>query len=505
MKKTTKTLIIAIVTVVLLVGIFLLVYFLLPQQEDPKDIENADSSSESASSGYSAEEDAPAEYSLVAHIPAEIKQIEVENETGKYTLLAETPTAQVTDESGNESTVTESTVYTLVGYEDKELLLGSPDTLANDAAAITAGKIVNDGSQKSDFGFDDPRAKATVTYTNGDTAKVVVGDDAPDSQGTYIMVNDDPNVYLATSDSVDGFLMGAMSMISTEIGSAASDESGNVFTKMVFGGSLFDNREVTFDYANSEAFSETYKITSPDKVLANEETVTYMINNVRNLKATEVAAVDPDDAKIKEYGLDAPYVTVEAEYPDLKVNYKATKPDGEGVFYLISDGIVYKMSTESVPWVLNDYNACVVKTVMRPKYGSVTGIAIEADGKEYKFDVKTTETSEDSDSTTTTTTVTCNGTSIDEDKFNTFYQNLISAERAGGIADVPEGKKSVLKVTYTFSDGETGSAEYFESENRKCPVLINGTLGSEAFDSYVSKIIEDVPKIAANQSVDSIY
>ncbi|MBQ1546227.1 MAG: DUF4340 domain-containing protein [Clostridia bacterium] len=506
MKKTTKTLIIAVASVAVLSGAFALVYKFVPQQEDPKDIANINSISSTEPTGtadYVAQEDVPAEYALIQHIPAEIRKIEVTNETGSYTLLSDTPTAEVTNEDGTTSTVTETTIYTLVGFEDKELLTGYPDMLANDSAALVAGKKVNDGSKKEDFGFDSPRATVTVTYSSGESATVIVGDDAPDNQGAYVMVQGDENVYLAASDSVDGFLLGAMGMITTEIGSAASDDSGNIFSKMVMGGTLFGG-DVVFDYANSENFSETYRITSPDNVLANEEVVTYMLNNVRNLKADEVIAVNVPDSKLADYGLDAPYATVSAEYPDLKVDYKASKPDGEGNFYLLSNGVVYKMSTDSVPWVLHDYNECVVQSILRPKYGTVTGISIEADGKKYDFDIKTTE-EKDGDVTNTTTTVTCGSAVIDEDKFNTFTQNLESAERAGGIEKSDDLGKSILKITLKFGNGETTQAEFYEAQNRKCPVVINGTLGSFAYETYVTKMIADTATIAANGSVESVY
>lgn len=502
LSKSAKTLIIAIAAVVVLVGIFLLVYFVLPQQEDPKD---ADLTASDSSSDLSVVENYQPEYPLVVHVPADIEKIEVDNETGKYTLLSETPTTETTASDGTVSTSTEATVYTLVGYEDMDLLLGSPDTLANDAAAVTASKIVNDGSKKSDFGFDSPRATVTTTFKGGETATVIVGDDAPDSQGTYLMLKGDDNVYLVSTDAADGFLLGAMSMLSTEIGAAADDDSGNVFTKMVFGGSLFGT-DVEFTFANSENFSETYRIVSPDNVLANEEVVTYMINNVRSLTAKEVMAVNADENKIKEYGIDEPYVTVSAEYPDLKVDYKTSKPDSEGNFYLLTNGIIYRMSTDTVPWVLHDYNECVVNTFLAPKYGVVDAITVEADGKEYKLDIDSeTTTSADGSTDITTTTIKCGGTTIEESKYNVFYQNLTSAKRCGGVEKKPEGKDAILKITLTYTDGTTTQAEFYEGENRKCPVVIDGTFTSLAYESYVTKMLEDIPLISQNQTVSSIY
>ena len=93
---------------------------------------------------------------------------------------------------------------------------------------------------------------------------------------------------------------------------------------------------------------------------------------------------------------------------------------------------------------------------------------------------------------------------IDENNYNIFFQNLTSAQRTG-TGEIPQGKKEILRVKYVSTEGKESEAVYYEGENRKCPVVINGTLGSTAYESYVSKIIEDLPKIADNQTVQSVY
>ena len=122
MKKTTKTLIIAIVSVVLLVGVSLLVYFLVPDKSNGDDTPTTPLS-ENTDTDETQTED---HYHLVSHIPAEIKSMDVENETGKYTILSETPKTETTASDGTVSFLTDATVYTLVGYENMELLTGSP-------------------------------------------------------------------------------------------------------------------------------------------------------------------------------------------------------------------------------------------------------------------------------------------------------------------------------------------------------------------------------------------
>ena len=494
MKKTTKSLIIAIASVVVLVGAFLAVYYLVPDAE-----EDSETSSDSVSS-----EEAD-HYHLISLSTSDIKQIDVENEDGKYTLLAKAGDV----ESGSEVSLdsTDSNVYTLVGYEKLALIEDKPQMLAEDTTSVTATKIVNDGSNKSDFGFDNPRAVVTVTLNSGDKRTITLGDDAPDSKGAYIMVDGDEKIYLTDSDSIDGFLVSEMGMLSVDIGTSISDNSEEKFTKMIFSGTNFDNKEVVFDYNTSDAYTETYVITSPDKTVANEDTATYVISNVRYLAAERVAAVDPDEKALKEYGLDEPFITVNAEYSDLKVDYKASKPE-DGLFYLLSNNIVYEMDETAVPWISYTYDDLIPSDILAPKYDSVDKITVDAGGKQYVFDLNRTsqtvrDDNEDTDIETFTLDVKCNGKSLDENIFSTFYNNLTSAKRSG-LNDVDSSKKAVLTVTYEFSDGTSAKAEYFEGENRKCPVLINGSIGSTAFESYVTKITEDVANVANGESIKSI-
>lgn len=493
MKKTTKSLIIAVASVVVLVGAFLAVYYLVPETEEE---------SETSSDSTQTEED---HYHLISLSTSDVKQIDVENEDGKYTLLSEVSTV----ESGSEDSLdsTDDIVYTLVGYENLNLLDEQAQTLAEDATGVTATKIVNDGSKKSDFGFDKPRAVVTVTLNSGDKRTITLGDDAPDSKGAYLMVDGDENIYLVESDSVDGFLITELGMLSIDIGTSLSDTNETEFTKMVFSGTNFDNKEIVFDYNTSDAYTETYIITSPNKTVANEDTATYVMNSIRYLAAEEVVAVEPDEKALKDYGLDEPFITVEAEYPDLKVNYKASKPE-DGMFYLLSGNIVYRMDETAVPWISYTYDDFIPSDIIAPKYDSVDKITVDAGGEKYVFDItRTSQTvrddNEDTDIETFTVAVKCNGKDLNEDIFGSFYNNLTSAQR-NGLNDVDISKKAVLTVTYEFSDGTNAKAEYFEGENRKCPVLINGSVGSTAFESYVTKITEDAAKVAKGESIKSI-
>ena len=170
MKKNVKTLIVVGVAAVLLVGIMLLLIFLPNGDSDSTATydEGIDMSASVDKDGVhqvkintneKGEIKNNSYGTLIEYVPAEISKIQVENKSGSFEIESETPT----DENGN----TEATVYTIKGFEDFDLQTGAPDSIANAAAQLDFSKVVSmDKSRAADFGFDDPRATITVTYTD---------------------------------------------------------------------------------------------------------------------------------------------------------------------------------------------------------------------------------------------------------------------------------------------------------------------------------------------------
>ena len=120
---------------------------------------------------------------LVSYSTSDVARIDIENSYGSYTITSYTPT--VTNEDGEETT--DTTEYTLVGYEDFELQDGTADSAASDAAELSFVSIVSSGDKDlSDFGLDSPKATVKVTYSDDIYYVIKIGADAPSSAGTYI-------------------------------------------------------------------------------------------------------------------------------------------------------------------------------------------------------------------------------------------------------------------------------------------------------------------------------
>ena len=147
-KKLLKIIIVA--AVVVIIGVALVVVLNLPGSEDNKDTQEVTkeakiSDTVDKNKMHQAEPalDDKGEVKengigeLINYIPRKIKTIKVENDNGSFQIKSYTPVKETKDKNGKTKTETQATEYTLVGYEDKSIAEGKPDSVASDAAAMS--------------------------------------------------------------------------------------------------------------------------------------------------------------------------------------------------------------------------------------------------------------------------------------------------------------------------------------------------------------------------------
>ena len=72
--------------------------------------------------------------------------------------------------------------------------------LATSAASVNSDRVVEDkASDLSAYGLQSPSLEIDVTTKDGKTKKLMIGDDAPASGGSYVMVAGDPRVFTVAS------------------------------------------------------------------------------------------------------------------------------------------------------------------------------------------------------------------------------------------------------------------------------------------------------------------
>lgn len=545
-KKPVLFIIIAVVVVAALVGVFFLVKNNMPsvgstESTYPTDENGQQYATDLKGNKIDSVKDKDGNIvsagveELISHVPADIKEVKVKNDNGSFELLSETPTETSTDKSGKKVTTTQKTQYTLKGYEDAPLASGMPDAVANDAAAVTTTNIVDiNGKNIEEYGLDKPRATVTVTFANKNKRTITIGSEAPDSAGTYIMVDGDKAIYLVANDSVDSFLYKPMTFLDTSVTTAAEKSSnGTPETATISGTNFKDTLEFK---ANDDTTVNTahYKMTAPVNCFVNVTNGSTVLESLRSITADEVIAYKPNDDTMSKYGLSTsnPYAKIAAKFGDGTITLYSSKPKTEkteatteaatealedgsssttettteyAYIYNPSTNIIYKIVTTKVPWVNTSFEDMVFEYVIKADEASIKTIEVTADGKTSKFDLST-ETKKDKDGNKTkSTTVKSGKNTIETSKFDIFFQNLESATVANvKTSNVSTSADLTVKITYN-TDKEPDTYTFYKGETGKYNFSIDGKiiLGN-VFDTYVNKIIEDAPKLAKGESITAI-
>lgn len=444
---------------------------------------------------------------LVGYVPAEISHIKVENSTGSYEIKSVTPTK--TDENGN--VTTEATQYTLIGFEDFDLQTGQADAVANNLAGLDFTSVASvDGANSADFGFDKPRSTATVTYTDGTKAVVIVGNDAPGGAGTYVKFGSGDTVYLCATDSVYALLFTVNDLVSREINDAADSSEDSFVQSVTLSGTLYPN-EIVFVPNTDSTCSASYKLTSPSTLFANEFNTSEVTGAIRGLFADSVAYVNPSANQLSQTGLDKPYAVVKGVYPDETFEIMASKPNGEGNVYVMEKGgkVIYVMKSANLPWTSLSYEELISEYVYNPSVAALSSMSVSDGNKTYDFklstETKTTTDDEGNETTTSTTTVKEGNLILNFDYFNNYYQNVVYTKRIDLTADKPSGTPMLtIKYTYADKDGTDTVCYYPADSSGKCVATFNGIVMGKVYEGRVTNLISQAGYAAKDEIVETL-
>lgn len=504
MKKNTKILLIVSVAAVLLVGLMLLLIFMPKGGQDgtatyDEGISMSTSVDENGvhqakiNTNEKGEIDNNSYGTLVEYDTNQISEIHLENKKGTLDITSYTPV--------NSEGETDTTVYTIKGYEDYELQPGIADTIASSAAIIDFAKVLTlEKDKAADFGLDKPRATVTVTYSDNTKAVIYVGDDAPQGAGTYLKFGEGDAVYLVETTAVSAFDYGLTDMISLTINDSASNSDNSQASSITISGSNFP-KTIELVPNTGEKVSSSYLMTMPVEGYANELESSLVEGAIRGLYADSVKMVNPSSDQLSELGLSSPYAEVKGVYPDVTVDIIASKPDADGNVCVMEKGgkVVYVMASANLPWITTSYEALVSEYVLYPKMTALSQMSVNNGSKTYDFKLSTKQVTktddEGSETTSTTTTVQYDKEEIDLADFSTFFQSVALVE----IADVDQESVSgnpEFSVTYTYSsDGSTDTVSFYSTGSERYVATLNGRVVGHAHKAGVNSLVKDVEEL----------
>ena len=431
--------------------------------------------------------------SLLEYVPAQIKQIDVENKDGSFSVTAETPSG-------------EATVYKIVGFEKYPMQDGVADEIAKHSSEITFSRIIETNANLADFGLEEPRATAKVTYTDDTSSIIRIGNEAAGEAGTYVAFGTSKDVYLVNSTDVQSFLYSVNNFISLSITDKMEDSENAAFSKVTISGTHFDD-EIVLVPNKDEAIEAAYLMTAPIEMPANVIEAGDIAGNIRGLYAEAVVCVNPSDDQLDSYGLSKPYAQISATYPDTEITLKSSAPKDDGIVYIYNPdkNVIYSIQLAAVCWAKTSVELLMPETPMNAKLRYIDEISFSAGDTDFDLNVKTTveETTDDSGTTqeNVTSTASCDGKDLNTDDFNVFFQNITMIKNLGAANS--DGKDKVMTVTFRYTTDRSADTltVYSGSDGSKYILEYNGKTIGTVSKTYINSLIEGADNLIAGKTV----
>ena len=355
------------------------------------------------------------------------------------------------------------------------------DSAVKGVASLTADQEISDVEDLSEYDLDSPQNTITLTTADGDTT-LEVGMESSNNQYYVKKADDDKNVYLVSSTSIEPF-MGTLYDFA-ESGTFPSVTSATITDVKV---DKENGYEITQDAENlfwNVSDGETTEKADTTKA----GTVTSAVGSLAYDKFVDYNCTD--DSK---YGFDDPYAVITVKYTedeaaaDTSEDADASDEDsseeeqetqtvektltiyvgdetGDDRYVKVDDSKeVYTITKDSLTDILDStmsdfYNL----TVSYVSANDLDSLEVQSADGDHTINV-VTETVKAEDEDTTTTTYKLDGEDLDESTFTTFYNKLINMTAQERLTEeyTPEGDPA---YTFIFKDanGTETTVKYYE-------------------------------------------
>ncbi len=414
-----------------------------------------------------------------------VKQVDIRNKDEQFTL---------------QYTTTEKRMV-IKGYEDITLDTELTETLIAYTTLISATDKVNAPGELKSYGLDASSCSAVITYTDGSSVTLTVGDQTPSKDGYYVQMSGDNNVYIFESDCVYLFNVRAAAFADTTLLTAPTVKSDDANGTAVLKSVKYSGRNYptplqlrrSYDTDSEEMALFSYVITKP-YMRGTTDTVSGLLSGFKSLKASQALYLHPTADQKKKLGFNDPLIVMECtmavetiEDSDTSSNTQDTAEkktyynsytstitvgsiDSSNNYVVMVDGIntIFLVDHSALAALAErTYENSVTQLLFLKNIGDIGRISIAVDGKRHDFKLTHYPEKEDRDEKMV---VTENGKTYPTDDFRELYQQLMGLERYG-IPTTSYKKDAIMKVDlYTNAGDHYLGATYYSLSGTLCAV-----------------------------------
>ena len=489
----TRNIIAALVILCVLAGSVFAIYRFLPAADD----EDASSASSNIV------------IPLISMTTNDIARIDLKNETGAYSVY---PTEATGDTSSDDGLT-----WHIDGVDDSYLDTYAVSGLADATAVVQAFRRIGEDEDLAAYGLDNPRISAAVTCNDADKSYTLYfGNDAPNGDGTYIKLGDNPQIYLTTTSVRDTFnrpntfytdVTMVRSISQTADNSSYFDEDGALRSFDLITISGKDHPQtmefIPNPYSNSSLIP--YLMRSPVSQNVDGEVFDKIFKIISSgMTADGGYAFDPTAEQIASYGLDNPGTIIRFKVgaTDLTLKFGNVTDDG---YYPVMVGdrqVIYKIASGELPAVdlaPQDYFSPVLFMDDITSVKSLEMKTADSD-RVYQF----AHGVDDNDAATLE--VTNNGQVLSTADFRNLYQYILRCPASDFTMDAaPAGVAPSLEITVRYMDDARPALtiSFVRQSDRRYHVTVNGTpLGYSAVNT-VDQLIQYDKDYAEGKTIPS--
>ena len=392
-----------------------------------------------------------------------VQSVSFNNESGKYTIAY------------NDKKAT----YELKGYEDLTLSQNMEDLIST-CITLAADDQITDVKSLADYGLDKPKASATVSYHDGASVTVNIGNLVATQDGYYLNQSGSDDIYMVTSETANFFLAPNWWYVSTTLLTSPAvregdEEGSSVLKEVTISGKNHDvpitiRRPLPED---GEEFGYFKYVTVRPYLRGVHDSVGDAFYGFKTLYAERAAILHPTAAQRKELGFNDPHsvieltmaveiqgevsdyeteVTPKSYYNNVKRTITVGMRDSEGYYAVMVDGIdaIFQVSPDSLELLAERQVTNTISSLLFLKKIDYIGrVCLNVEGATYDFELTHYPEKEEANDRLK---VKMGGKSYDSANFRNLYVLMMDLERYGRIDSCPTGKAD-LSLNLYLNDG----------------------------------------------------
>lgn len=454
--------------------------------------------------------------SLIGRESEEVTSVNVINTQGEYRILPEDSTTTSQEDEEDSSS---SLRFTIDGYQGFDLNTASVTAAVNTTVLLSASKDLGQRDDLEQFGLSGQGvAQVTLNYTDGTSDTVVVGNEAGESLGRYLLMND--TVYVGSFTSA--LLESPLSFINTEIysiadrteetvdseGSSSTSTLADVIYHITFSGSHLE-QPITVESDSSKISG--YMVTSPMTAESGTNAFTEIVTALKSLTADSVAATGRTQETLEQYGLSEPYAQVEFDMNGEEHTLAVSEKGADGNRYLIADDldVIYVVANDTVStWAEATLMDLRMSYVWLPNINDVSALTVETGSGSYAFQVTQVlneEKSTEDEPSYDLEVENGDGAAVEYEIYQDLYQLLLGQSVLSTDTVTYDESAPVMTVTYEYFDGSDPDVIVYcpvEGQDERYAALLNGVYSGMVRRSEIQNVLEKVEPVYQNQPIE---